>query len=630
MLLIPFIMVFTLLRVSPMMYDGWAGPYYYEYNGGLLTWGWYVLFLMRDWINGRVASNFVCGILESFKSEIPLDLAGALVITGMLYCLYRLFPGKNKITAALVFGTLVILMPYRVRTYVLQIATIAYLPPLLFVLVMLLALRNWPEKGSGLRAALLALLSVAACTWMENSSVAYGVVLALCSLEQMLRMRKFDWRLCLVVLVALAAGLFMITSPGTLMSRATGMGADSFLMRSTWQYYQHIHRIFLDFICYGGMANLAMALAASGAALVSIFNSRDKRLLVLRVLVLLANLVAVAFFFWTCYETREFQYTAPLITAYCEAVAVSKPLFVTLFVFVYLLWVPVNALVLCKPDKHTFYLTVYTLVSTLIVFLTNQFGSRIYSPLYVIQVFLLCVILLQTPLEVSLKTAISKGWALVQVGELAAEKREKDRRNLQPKRFVTSICLLAIVFVFILALDYELQLCSRITSVETQRQECVEEIRRLQIAGVDDDTYYRIPLFNERDIYLRGETSIGTFHYPQFLQRHGLMPDTKLVFTNETVYLSVDDADERGVAIRVVNRDDAIYSYDFTVNYKKELTDTYENILVETGILEDTYFVPASRGDGYYQIGVTLTNVDSGIGRALTQTIEHRVYSMKG
>ena len=76
---IPFLVIFPLLRVSTMMYDGWAGPYYYQNNGGLLNWFFYVLGPMRQWINGRVSSNLFSGILESFTSELPLDLICAQI-----------------------------------------------------------------------------------------------------------------------------------------------------------------------------------------------------------------------------------------------------------------------------------------------------------------------------------------------------------------------------------------------------------------------------------------------------------------------------------------------------------------------------------------------------------------------
>lgn len=595
MLCIPFIAIFALLRVSPMMYDGWAGPYYYQQFGGIFNWVNYVFVAMRDWINGRVASNFFCGILESFTSEIPLDLTSTLVITAMLLCIMHLFPSKNKVLAAMVFSSLFILMPYQTRTYVLQIASMAYLPPMLFLLVMMILIKQYTQEAKKWHIPALCILSMIACTWMENSSVAYGVVLAFYCLERMVSSRKFSWPLCTVVALALLSGLYMITAPGTRMSRATGYGMESFVIFDKQQLYVHVQMIFGYFIINNGISNFCIALIAATASLVCVASSWKKKGFALKLLLLVANIVAVIGFWKLCHNTGEFQYIAEINTTQYNVLLTERPKLICLLTLGYLMWIPVNALVLCKWDKHVLFLILFSLVSTGCVLLTIQTGARIYSPLYVIQVFLLCIVVLQIPLGDNEFCGIKK------------------------------CCMAIIAAVFVLGIDYEAQLCERVSNVQAQRMQVVEEIQALQAVGEGTDLYYRMPIFNSRDIYLQGETSIGTFHYPQFLQRHGLLPDTKLVFTNELVYLSVDQADESGLVVRVIDHDTTNWTYDFTVYYREDANETFVPIINETGLTQSNYYAPLINGDGDYQIVVTLINPENGFAKTLSQVINHTV-----
>lgn len=199
MILIPFLAVFPLLRVSPMMYDGWAGPFYYKQFGGLIAWFQYVMGPFREWVNGRVASNFFCGILESFTSEIPLDVVGALVLAGILFCLFRLFNLQHRVLVACLYSAFLIFMPYTLRTYVVQIALLQYLAPILFFLLMLILLKRYENNESHQAVWLLYPLSVIACTWMENTSLAYGIILAVSSFRLMICHKKLTggwWERC--------------------------------------------------------------------------------------------------------------------------------------------------------------------------------------------------------------------------------------------------------------------------------------------------------------------------------------------------------------------------------------------------------------------------------------------------
>ena len=386
-LLIPFLAIFPLLRVSPMMYDGWAGPFYYKQFGGLIAWLQYVMGPFREMINGRVSSNFFCGIFESFTSEIPLDAVGALVLVGILFCLFRLFNLQNRALAACLYSVFLIFMPYTLRTYVVQIALLQYLTPILFFLLMLILLKRYEKNESHQTVWLLYPLSAIACTWMENTSLAYGIILAVSSFRLMFCRKKMDWRLMGIVAIALVSGLFMVTAPGMVSSRITISGAETFLVLSPHRLYEHIKSIFLTFIYQGSLATMSMALALAVASGLSAASFRGKQSFISRVFLCIGNVVVFFLSVLLGSYTHEFQYTATMETGWYLVMAGTEQFYaviVGIIVLLYILWLPLNVLILCKTDWTLKMLCLYGVLLVAVVLPTSQIGARIYSPLYLV------------------------------------------------------------------------------------------------------------------------------------------------------------------------------------------------------------------------------------------------------
>lgn len=598
MLAIPFVMTLALLRVSPMMHDGWAGPSYYQQCGGLISWANYVLGPFRDWINGRVASNFFCGILESFTSEIPLDAAGALLLTAILYCLFRLFPSKNRVPAALAYTALLILMPYQARTYVVQIALLQFLAPLLFLLLMLLLLRKYAAAQSGGTIAALYALCAVACTWMENSSVAYGVVLTVCSVSIMLKNKRVSWALCGAVAFSLLCGWFMVTAPGLQFCRAEAVGVASIFAFSPQHIYAHITNVFEGYIYSGGLANLSIACILVISSFLSAVKKRGQKGGRSKAMLCIANIAAAIAFFALCQYTGEFYYASSINKALYTYLIAEQPAFVCLVFLLYLLWLPASVFILCGYNKYCGALSLYGLTAVLCVLPTNQIGWRIYVPLYMVHILLVGVIVSQAPVP-----QIAKHWS---------------RR-----------CFYVIITaVFVLAADYEFQLCERVSSTQQVRMDRIEELRRLQFTGQAEDRNYYLPLFNERDIWLGGDFPIGTYsyYYPLFLERYGLDADTKIIFgEKEPISFDIERADLSGMSVHIENYEAGDWTYAFLLSYRSDPSQDYVDVFYEEGISEESFEIPITTGTGDYRLSMAAVNAGTGEVRYLPQIVERQI-----
>ena len=234
MFMIPFIGFFVLLRISPMMYDGWAGSDYYNNQGGLVKWIAYVLGPFYLQINGRVASDFVSGILESFPSEIMLDSINTFVMTMICWALCKIFrinETKKKLLVAILYFSLIQFMPISMRTYVIQIANAAYVPPIFFCLLFFLICRKYmeqPEKAQRWMLWGMCVLAFCNCTWMEHTAVGFGITLGVSLLYLTYRDRKIYWYLWIATVVALLSGLLMMLAPSLRMNRTILVGNTGF------------------------------------------------------------------------------------------------------------------------------------------------------------------------------------------------------------------------------------------------------------------------------------------------------------------------------------------------------------------------------------------------------------------
>lgn len=586
MLLLPFFQCLILLRLSPMMYDGWAGSSYYEQYGGLLNWPMYVMGPFRDWVNGRVGSNLICGLLESLSSEWLLDVVGALLLTAIPVCLILLFHPQNRTMLVLTYSSLLALAPYGLRTYVIQIALAQYVAPIVFLLLALVLLDCYEKNNKAAYVWWLYPITVFACTWMENSSVAYGVVLALCVFRVCRQQRRIDWKLIGVLICGLCAGLFMVTAPGMRMSRIDAAGGASvFWGISMTRIWAHLAKLLESFLAQGAMLNLEIGIlffALSAAKLRLKMRSKFK---IAYGVLMIANAMMVIFFAWLGLRTGEFIYTSELNYVggiYARMVLVTGG---------YSAWLIVNTLLLAGTGRHIVEMLLFAAVCFLSVLPTAQIGDRIYSPIFFIIVCLVCVA----------------------VAEVHPD-------SIVPRRLIW----IAVGCCVLLAADYEVQLYSRLYEVGHERAEKIEALALAQYMGEDDpDRYYVLPAYNERDAYLGGVATIGSFHYPQFLARYGLCQDSKIVFANAkaTEILALDVTDMWRPVVHIIELNYGNFSYDFTVSVRHQPYEPFTAVIYETDITDTEWSFDAVGGAGEYQISVTKHDLDSGATWIVDQTL---------
>lgn len=595
MMLIPFLSILALLRVSPMMYDGWAGPYYYYQYGGLIPWVDHILGTYRDTINGRAASNFFCGIFESFQSEIPLDVAAALVITGIFFCIVWLFRIHKKTIVSCLFTVFVIFMPYNLRVYTVQIALLQYLTPVLLLMLALCVSKKYEETQKSKYAWCLYPLSVIACTWMENTSVSYGIILVVISVRLMIKRKKLDFKLIGAILVSLASGIFMVTSPGMIWNRITVSGSESVITYSREQILSHFSAFGDSFIYSGSLAGCSFALILLIISVTSAISLWKKHGFAMRLVLCAGNLGWLITAYWLGWQTHEFQYTATLSNELYYAL-IDKPVILVALCILYVIWIPLNALIMCGRDWDLSIVSLYGICLLLVVLPTNQVGARIYAPYYFIMCILTCVMLSRYLKDILLHHWTKKAFSIV----------------------VLCLC--------ILAMDFQTQLCARISRVQTERMHKVELIRNEQFLGHSTSDHYLLPVFNVRDTFQGGATAIGAFHYPQFLVRYGLSLDTKLIFSNENYVLVKDQEQSSSFRVCVAHQQEKEYLYDYLIYRKMEANDDYTLIIWENALPDDSYQVKAFNGEGWYQVKVILTDPETGDQIMLDQTIEQYLY----
>lgn len=590
-LLLPFFQCLILLRLSPMMYDGWAGSSYYEQYGGLLNWPMYVIGFFRNWINGRVGSNLICGLLESLSSEWLLDVVGALLLTAIPVCLILLFHPQNRTLLVLTYSSLLALAPYGLRTYVIQIALAQYVAPIVFLLLALVLLECYEKNNKAVYVWWLYPLTIFACTWMENSSVAYGVVLALRVLRICRQQRRIDWKLIGVLICGFGAGLFMVTAPGMKMSRIDAAGGASvFWGISMERTRAHLTKLLESLLNQGAMLNLEIGMLFFALSAAKLRKKTRSKFKIAYIILMIANAGMIVLFAWLGWRNGEFIYTSEISKSYLYFVS-GTYVRLALVTGGYSAWLIVNTLLLAGTGRHIVEMLLFAAVCFLSVLPTTQTGDRIYSPIFFIIVCLVC-----------------------------AAVAEVHPDSIVPRRLIW----IAVGCCVLLAADYEVQLYSRLYEVGHERAEKIEALALAQYMGEDDpDRYYVLPAYNERDAYLGGVATIGSFHYPQFLARYGLRQGSKIVFAaaDATEILSLDVTDMWRPVVHIIELNYGNFSYDFTVSVRHQPYEPFTAVIYETDITDTEWSFDAVGGAGEYQIEVTKHDLDSGATWIVDQTL---------
>lgn len=588
--LIPFTQNLILLRLSPMMYDGWSGDVYYQNFGGILNWIFYICGPFRLWINGRIGSNLICGILESFTSEWVLDIVGALILTAIPVCLILLFKLQNRVLTTVVYCSLLALIPYDIRTYVIQIALPQYVAPVVFLMVSMVLINKYEESGDCGYVWWLYPLNFLACSWMENSSIAYGIVLSLCMVRITYHTRRLHWVLYGSVVCGLVAGLIMVTAPGMVSSRIEAAGGNGvFWSLGCDRIRAHLCNIGEHLVYRAQLVSLSIAILFFAMAVCKWLSRRNS---VQGGIICLVNLAAIVVFIKLGFMTREFIYTEPLVIDYWYRLA-NKPLVLLIFVLgLYFFWLICNILLNLSWDWNVFTLLIFGAVCFITILPTNQIGSRIISPLFFIEISLIACA----------------------VGQV----------NTNYSRVSNCFISVGVALAVLLGADYHVQLCNRLYETGHERSVRIVQLQQdIFLKSADVEQYFVIPAYNKRDAYLGGITYLGTFHYPQFLNRYGLPSNMKIMFmeNGQTESIGIDLADMENPRVHVEEQVPGNYSYDFTVSVRHNHYEPYTGIIYESNQSCDWSFKCVD-GPGEYLVQIAKHDLDSEMTWYLRQTLE--------
>lgn len=560
---IPFTLFFILFRIVPMMYDGWASKFYYENSGGILNWIKYI-HTMYFWYNGRISSNFVSGILESFGSEIPLDLFNALVLTGIIYLLNQLFEIKNEFKTIILYTGTIFLISNSIKNEVLFYANTAYIPTILFILMFLNALKSYlniskEDKRIKKIQGIMYFSAFLICTWMEHIAFGFGIALTGTLIFLFVNKKKIDEPLMKVFVLAGSSGLIMMLAPGLRRSRTV-------IDKSV-----NLYGVFKDNIKFIGQEmityNLPLMIITFTIIAIVVFQNKILKLHSKWIaLFLVASYELIFIFYWYSDVFNITQRINFINFRFSPSPFWLNALFIS-GVFMLLLFT-IN---LSKNRLNMIYLYIVGLISLLAVSLTPNVSARVCSIGYFI--LLLIMIGLFAEIEID-KKIIKQGISIF------------------------------VIIVFALGMDRMILLSRRIYQIQIARTEIINEVKHKQTIREwnYDDTLY-LPLFKKNDVLYRGNAVEGTFHFPQFLQAYGLDSNTKVIGTNSKFIINASIDDKSLVKVKIINPYDSKRIYNYRIKFGGGVDSDYAVDVFNSGeIATDEFEIQLLPQLGYYFI----------------------------
>ncbi len=485
------IMLFMVYRIVPPAADLWWGSAYYNNAGGLLQYLWeeYQLFYLH--YNGRIASNFINGILEACKSHIILDLFNAVVNILIYVGIWRLCKERRRFCAGAVFYVAIIfLMSQQMRAEVLFYANSAYVVPVLLIpvyFILLVRLEENVSHAAGI-TAWMCLVCFMICTWMEHIAVGFGVLLTLVCGYLLIVKDRFRYHVFCTWIVSAISGLTMMLSPG-LRDQRTIVSVGH-----TLDVVKQNVRLCEEFIIG---QNIPVVLCFLIVLLIFIItNPRIGRAIKSFYVVFIGcgivwSVLAGIYCLWGDESFRYF-YESLQFSSYPRSLIISIGILTLFF------GVVCAAFILSRNKMFLFGITVVCLFSLLPMLFTPNLYARVVN----IGFWGIACITVILFLE-------------IQVSDL----------------FWKRALYLVWGITVVLSLDRTILTVRRIYTIQKQRNEILEEVRTRQMLGEWEwDREVVLPSFRSEDVLYGASTAIGTFHYPQFLYYYDLDENTLVVF----------------------------------------------------------------------------------------------------
>ncbi len=481
--------LFVIYRIVPPTADLWSGSWGYNHHGGLLRY----MKGVRDGYevsNGRIASNFINGIVESFPSQMVLDLFNAAVNILVYVGIWNLCNEKGRFCRGAVFYlALVLMMSPQMRNEVLFCANSAYVVPVLLIPVYFVLLdRLEKDVDHATRiTAWMCLVCFAVCTWMEHIAVGFGTLLSvvLCFLLKT-RNRLRYYVLCTWI-VSAASGVLMMLSPGLRAHRTF------VVIGSTIDVIKQNIRFTEEYII-GQNIPVVLCFLLVMLIFMLVNDQVNRGIKIFYVVFIGMGIIwCVLAGIYRLWGVEEFQifYDYLQFASYPQSLAVSVGVLFVVFAIV------CGAFVFSRNRKLLFGILILCCFSLLPILPTPNQAPRIVNIGF--WGIVCCTIVLFVEIRISGRTA---------------------------QRAFSMLSMI----IIILSLDQTILLTRRIHEVQKRREEIIEEVRMRQALGEwDYDDNVIMPLFKGNDM-LQYERQAGEYHYTLFLDYYGLKEDTKVVF----------------------------------------------------------------------------------------------------
>ena len=562
--LLCFFIFFVLYRIVPMTYDGWASKFAYPSTGGIINYIYYLIFECYFYTNGRLVSNFICGILESFTSEIPLDFFNALCILIMYIFIYLICKKKNGdqkkfFFGILLFSGLILLVSPPMRTEVLFYANSAYIVPIPFFLIYYYLLQKViDDKFKGKKILILmSVISFSIGMWMEHISFGFAAVISLITIIQFIKKNKNRFKLLIPNIFAIAGFLLMMLSPGLKNNRE--IVSSSPLIETL---ANNIKSIYVDIV------------------------SQNTHLFFILFLL-------IAFIIFTKKKKKHIDYIMGTISSVISGIFLVAMIYKTFFFssleFINTLFPPTYY----SAEIIPIIISILVMLPV-IIFSIFKVENKELS-LYVFGIGILCLLpMLITP-NTGARISSIGFFALVIISVIYFY-------ELNDFRLIKGI----IITLFIIALDHTILLGRRINDVTEKRDRILQTtLEKQEMNEFDYSCYIAIPIYEANDMFRTGAISQETVHYDVFLEAYQLDRRTKVLFYNHNISAlkQVCIENDKIVFKTDVDKDEKIK---LKINYG----DSYNTLetIIDTDWLNEDYSIEAKKGyyivDSYYNNGI--------------------------
>ncbi len=563
-LLFIFLVFFILYRIVPMTLDGWASKATYPLTGGFIN---YIVVGIKNLYmtcNGRVISNIFCGILESFSSEIPLDIFNALSLVVTFQLLYKINKKQIKNKSAIIYGSLlftalILLISAEMRQEVLFYANMAYVVPIPLIVLYYFLFKKYYEEESNIYILYMCLTGFSIGMWMEHIAAGFAATVSLLSLFLLIKKYKHKWKMILPAFLTDLGFLLMLASPG-LKANRTITNSVPFLDTVIGNF----KILYVDIVS----KNLVLFLVLFMILFFITLAKKNKKAIdyIYMILTSILNALIVSTMLYRNFGTHPMTLLDTLFPVASYLATFKGCLLASGIIIILMLFGIFNKRNAEKKFSKNIY--VYLLMICFIslgpILITPNTGARISS----IAFFMITCITLVLYFELS-------------------------NMNEKINKYIEGL----IIILVLLALDGTIIIGRRIYDVTEKRERILNTILEKQEMNEWDYSQYAfLPIYNYGDMFNQAVVSQASIHYTVLLQAYGLDQRTNIIFTNHYVSavngISVKD-NKLHIETNLKNKEQIKYKITYG-------TSSNLNVIDDTGWIQDDYETEAK--SGYYLI----------------------------